>query len=653
MKHGFTLIELLAVIALLSVISLIVTPITFGIIESSEKKSYEITCNEIYKSYSNYEVNIETNENTCNVFDFASKRENVEYIENVKYIPISELELEGELPIKGTYKICNGKKELVIFNGKYTCIKDENSMEIKKGDMTNGESNNPIITDVTFSTTTNSIRLIVNVSNESNDIVKYYYKIDGEESISESNIKLYDGLEKNKEYEIEIIIEDKDGLKSESYIKKISTKNLNNPVIKQIAQTPDNEKLVTSRVIQITYNGDNVSNPEYYFKSSSSATVSEGIVTDVCGTNTIPGQCVSSNVITLEANTWYKTNNLTPSIIYRENGILYALISDGKNISGTSTYNVNNIDSSLSNKLVITTSDNILSNNWHNADFSITLSSTNANANNTYYYGTTANPDILYDSKIDINTETKETIYYFKLCSSDNNCSSVKSYIVKLDKTPPEAQFTLTGVTCSDNYEINPNKKGDTWTLTGTSNITKTYICEDMAGNTKEVKREYKYNSCKTGSNTCQGGYNQVWNSCASTKKECTTQTVVDTSNCVKRKTKQCSACGADRNRCKTWGPWTSQNCQGTLDNCNQLKHANTSSSKFRCVKLGSCEGFMQMSTCQSYYYAYCDSCPDAECETYGTKQETTCKDVCQGGYVNGSWNSCITGSNTCSGGFE
>ena len=71
MKKGFTLIELLAVLVVLSVISLIATPVVIGVIESSQKNSFKITCNEIYNAYDQYDISEDVGKNNiCNIFDF-------------------------------------------------------------------------------------------------------------------------------------------------------------------------------------------------------------------------------------------------------------------------------------------------------------------------------------------------------------------------------------------------------------------------------------------------------------------------------------------------------------------------------------------------------------------------------------------------------
>ena len=350
MKKGFTLIELLAVIVILSVIALITTPIILGIIDSSNKKAYKITCNEIYNSfdmYNIYDIIGDSDEDiTCSIFDFKSDRKEIEIIDNIRYIPVSKLNIEGDIPKSGRYRICNNEGVLIIDNGDYTCIRDKNKIEIISGNVIDNDITAPVIKDVIMTSTTNSINVVVDAVEEDGLIVKYYYRFNGKETISESNNQVYKDLKANEEYEIEIVVENKSGLKS-SITKKISTKTLSIPTIKQISQIPKKDYLYAiNKTIQIRYSGINITNPVYYFKSSVGAAVASGVVTEACGTGTNPGTCTSSNVTTLVANTWYKTTSTTPSIVYEKNGVLYALTSDGKNISGTSTFTISKIDTS-------------------------------------------------------------------------------------------------------------------------------------------------------------------------------------------------------------------------------------------------------------------------------------------------------------------
>ena len=343
-NKGFTLIELLAVIVILAVISLIAVPMILGVIEDSRKSSFKVTCNEIYDSYEQYEVNEELQGSKAEnvIFEFGSNRTEREEVDGTVYEPISKLNLKGELPKMGTYKILKDTRELVVSDDQYTCIRDEKRNEVLDGSIADNDITNPILKGISLSSTTNSIKVIVDAEEPDGMIVKYYYKINGKETISESNNQVYTGLEKNKEYEIEVIVENKSGLKSETIKEKITTKEMNNPEIKQISETPGEYEYATSRVIQIGY--DKQEGFQYYLKSSVEAEVVGNTIVSTCGTETIPGNCTESNATTIEANTWYETSSTTPSVAYKQNGTLYALTGDGTNVSGTSTYTVTKID---------------------------------------------------------------------------------------------------------------------------------------------------------------------------------------------------------------------------------------------------------------------------------------------------------------------
>ena len=366
-NKGFTLIELLAVIVILAVISLIAVPMILGVIEDSRKSSFKVTCNEIYDSYEQYEVNEELQGSKAEnvIFEFGSNRTEREEVDGTFYEPISKLNLKGELPKMGTYKILKDTRELVVSDDKYTCIRDGKRNEVLNGSIADNDITNPILKGISLSSTTNSIKVIVEAEEPDGMIVKYYYKINGKETISESNNQVYTGLEKNKEYEIEVIVENKSGLKSETIKEKITTKEMNNPEIKQISETPGEYEYATSRVIQIGY--DKQEGFQYYLKSSVETEVVGNTIVSTCGTETIPGNCTESNVTTIEANTWYETSSTTPSVVYKQNGTLYALTGDGTNVSGTSTYTVTKIDTenpnvevSVSGKIAtFTFSDNI------------------------------------------------------------------------------------------------------------------------------------------------------------------------------------------------------------------------------------------------------------------------------------------------------
>ena len=346
-KKGFTLIELLAVILIIAVISLITVPVITELIGIARKNTLKLTCSEIYKSYEQYEIGEETivNKDVCILFDFDKNITESIIVDNIKYEPIDKLNLKGEIPKSGKFTICEEEKTLIIDNGKYTCIKNINKEEILEGSISDNDITIPTLKNISLSSTTNSIRVVVDTVEEDR-IIKYYYMINGEEKISSSNIEIYKGLDKKTEYTVEVYVENNKGLKSNKIEKKISTKDINNPQF-EVSQSPEGTEYATSKKITILY--DSQEGLNHYFKSSVSATVSSGVVTASCGIDTEPKNCTSSSVTTIEANTWYETTSTTPSVIYKKNGTLYALTSDGKNISETSTYEISKIDASAPN----------------------------------------------------------------------------------------------------------------------------------------------------------------------------------------------------------------------------------------------------------------------------------------------------------------
>ena len=345
MRRGFTLMELLAVIVVLSVTALIATPIIYSILEDADRKSFELSCEEVYKSYDQYQIVEESGkEDFCNIFDFANDIEDTKIEDNIRYESISKLNIKGEIPKKGIYKICNNERRLVIDNGKYTCVRDKNGLKILVGTIEENDTTAPIIESITVSSTTNSIKIIVNPKDEMSQIENYYYRIDGNETSSKSNIKIYNNLEKNKEYKIEVVIEGQNGLKSNTVTKSVKTINLENPRF-NVNQTPAyGYKYAISKRVTIKYDIGN--DFEYYFKSSVDASTLKNVVIAVCGTGTMPGKCTESNVTTLVANTWYKKNDINPNIVYDKNGTLYALTNDGTTNYSSSTFLIDKIDTS-------------------------------------------------------------------------------------------------------------------------------------------------------------------------------------------------------------------------------------------------------------------------------------------------------------------
>ena len=238
-----------------------------------------------------------------------------------------------------------------LSNGKYTYILKTNGDEIiLDGSLTLNDLSSPITDLITTVTTTDSITAIVTAHEQDAGLIdKYYFSIDGDnytESIT--NSYKFNNLTSNTTYTIYVKASNKSGLKSDVSTKSVKTKTITNPTIIEDSKIPvSGYNYSSKKVIKITYSDVNINNPIYYFKSSVSATVPVGVVIESCGTGTTTGTCTTSSITTLVANTWYKATSGNPSITYNQNGTLYALTSDGTNISGSSSYEISKIDTGI------------------------------------------------------------------------------------------------------------------------------------------------------------------------------------------------------------------------------------------------------------------------------------------------------------------
>ncbi len=417
--------------------------------------------------------------------------------------------------------------------------------------------------------------------------------------------------------------------------------------------------------------------------------------------------CDGDTTKNLQAGVWYQVKS-NPTLTFTENGSIIAQVSDGMNYKTGSSFNISNIDrvkpvANIKEVNVVAGIDG-----WYqSAVLQLEKKSSGASGIGAMYYcvtsNDTCNPTTTVSTENRISIENNNVGH--KICGKIVSRTGIESDIIcsniyKVDNIPPTAEFSMTGVTCKDNYEIRPDKAGDTWTLSGTSNITKNYECQDKAGNVYTASRTYRYNSCKTGSNTCEGGYeSQVWSSCATGENTCKAGYTQVWNNC---KTGSPNACVAGTkqvyNACKT----TQNTCQGAYS-CSQ---GTLQSDQTKCAVFASPQQnyatrtFTSQSACQSacsglggqcavqagtnYVCKYPSgkTCPSgytlnssgSSCYKYIASTYNSCAtgsqnecvpgydtvtdpcasttNTCQGGYVDGAWSDCATGSNTCKEGY-
>ena len=157
----------------------------------------------------------------------------------------------------------------------------------------------PVISNVSTSSTTNSITIVTTAIEEDGEIVKYEYKIDNEEYVEgESNTYTFTGLTQNNNHTVKVRVTNRDNLQVESEEYSVSTKELNVPTFSE--EETDSGKTVT------------ISYPE-----------GEGLVYEY--------QKDSSSWTTATQN---------QEVEFTESGTLVARVSDGTNTVSTSTYTV-------------------------------------------------------------------------------------------------------------------------------------------------------------------------------------------------------------------------------------------------------------------------------------------------------------------------
>ena len=343
-RKGFTLIELLAVVVILAIIAIITTPMILGVVERAKKGVFKDNVYGIIESANVYiaqHLESESKKFICNGIECVN--------ENGDKLPF-----KGKVPTSGNI-ILNETKQVnveYISDGTYCAYGTLENLIIDKGcshiDLTEAEiDENKLI----LSSTTNSIT--VNLLEEfaqdpESGIKEYRVTLNGEKKkLKEIGSLTFEGLEKNKSYQIKIEVENGKGLIAEVE-KESSTLDFENPSI-TLTNTPTTavNGYLKNQVAKVTYNLTNISSPRYFIKTTRIG-ISSVAVTKACGTGTTPSTCNNiTDTTTLSANTWYQVSgnvNVTYSTASSETATIYAITYDGTNYSGASTGTINKID---------------------------------------------------------------------------------------------------------------------------------------------------------------------------------------------------------------------------------------------------------------------------------------------------------------------
>ncbi len=315
-KKGFTLVELLAVFVLLAIIFMIAAPNMFRIIRESKAKSFLVSVRQIVKSGNEYRLaDLRNKSKKCVYFDFGEDYQIDTLVNNKLYVPIEELTLRGDLPIEGEMEVCRDYVSITVSDGDNTVDIDPDGEEhVFEGNLEESNVSHPVIDNINTSKTTKSITTTVTAHDDKNDIVKYYYYLNGELKQSiDSNVYEFTNLKDNINYKIKIVVENSKGLKTSRTL-NIKTDELPAPKI-----TVNKTGWQSQKTVTITYpSGNNLS---YQYKINSG---------EITGTD--------------EKGTWLTTTSRYKYIYYTSEGSVSAKVSDGVN-EKVVTYNVIEVDS--------------------------------------------------------------------------------------------------------------------------------------------------------------------------------------------------------------------------------------------------------------------------------------------------------------------
>ena len=140
--------------------------------------------------------------------------------------------------------------------------------------------------------------------------------------------------------------------------------------------------------------------------------------------------------------TWKSSDNSIATVTNQ--GVIFAKKAGTVNITASTSNNISRVVRVVVTKMkspVISASDNIETNQWHNKPY--ILKFTGSENGVTYYYGKTENQMDNKGSIVTISDDEKAT-YYVKACKN-NVCSGVVNYISKLDATKPQV-LTVAGI---------------------------------------------------------------------------------------------------------------------------------------------------------------------------------------------------------------
>ena len=453
-KKGFTLIELLAVIVILAIIALIITPVISNVIDSARKAAFRETVNGIIESADNYKGEYVLKNHTDPLYPMTIICDgNTCHDDNNR-----TLNFKGKVPISG--KIIMESAAIVradlISDGVYCGSGVKGNVEVytkcSELDHTAPIIDEDLLSGIVLKSTTNTITVIIpdelmydDETNISGYKITLYQGSNKIEEKEYSNPTVFENLKNNTEYRV--IIRGTNGNNVTTDIERtISTSDIVNPtmIYENIPSSSVNGYL-KSQTLKVSFNDTNISNPEYYIKSSRVAITSTNTISS-CGTGINPSEC-SNNVITnIEANTWYKVSG-NIDVIYNqdatETSTLTAVTYDGVNYSGATSRTVSKIEKTIPTAPVIAGG----SEDWTNTNRTISVatagSALSGVARYEYYISTSSDSQTdgswatVNGDNVVINTEGTHYIFFRTVSNLENMSEVSNSEIVNVDTQAP------------------------------------------------------------------------------------------------------------------------------------------------------------------------------------------------------------------------
>ena len=330
-KKGFTLIELLAVIVILAIIALITVPLITGVVEKARKGSVKDTVLGMFDAAGIYYAQHMTEPLIDNKITFTCNGEKCKTPSN------GELKFKGQIPTSGSIIIDkSGYTEAIYIKvGKYCALGNRTNLDVQnsceKLDITKPEFSISV-----GSTSSKSIMIGVNATDEESNIKKIEYMIDGKTYIDNYNdievntTKTFNNLKANKEYRIKVTVTNGNDIKETKEI-NATTKDLGSLVIKY-NNTPaiDINGYLKSQEAYLEYSDNDAVG--YYIKLGRHA-ISNKDAVKVCGSDTMPGECSDIDATTsISEGNWYYFNE-SPTLAFtttvHTTTSIYAIATNG------------------------------------------------------------------------------------------------------------------------------------------------------------------------------------------------------------------------------------------------------------------------------------------------------------------------------------